>query len=122
MNYHKAAKQSVVAVAKQADGDELFAETSQDETEKTTNMAEFVKTEKREPSISPEREAQLMAQLEEMKSEIYAYMDEVSARANEYQLHIDEVLDEANQQALELEYKLFELLHDELNLLYINGD
>lgn len=122
MNYHKAAKQSVVAVAKQADGDELFAETSQDETEKTTNMAEFVKTEKREPSISPEREAQLMAQLEEMKSEIYAYMDEVSARANEYQLQIDEVLDEANQQALELEYKLFELLHDELNLLYINGD
>lgn len=86
--------------------------------EKVMNMHEAVKVVK----ITPEREAQLMAQLEEMKPEIYAYMDEVSAQANEYQLQIDEVLDEANQQALELEYKLFELLHDELNLLYINGD
>lgn len=86
--------------------------------EKVINMHEVVKVIK----ISPEREAQLMAQLEEMKPEIYAYMDEVSAQAKEYQLQIDEMLDEANQQALELEYKLLELFHDELNLLYINGD
>ena len=86
--------------------------------EKVMNMHEDVKVVK----ITPEHEAQLMAQLEEMKPEIYAYMDEVSAQADEYRLQIDEALDDANQQALVLEYKLFELLHDELSLLYINGD
>ena len=85
-------------------------------------MAEIVKTVKREPSITPECEAKLLAQLEEMKPQIYAYMDEVFALANEYHLQIGKVLNEANRMAQDLEFQLFDEVNDKMSLLYINGD
>ena len=68
--------------------------------EKVTTMREIVVVTK---TISPKRRAQLLAQLEEIQLEVYAYMAEVFEQANDYQRELDKALYEADQQALEME-------------------
>lgn len=68
--------------------------------EKVTTMDEIVLVAK---VISSKRRAQLLAQLEEIQPEVYAYLTEVFEQANEYQRELDEAIYEAEQQALEME-------------------
>lgn len=97
----------------------LFVDEPVPADEKVTTMHEVVMMAK---IISPKRNAQLLAQLEEIQPEVDDYLAEVFEQAEEYKLQIDEVLNEADQQALELEYQLFDKVNDKLSLYYINGN
>lgn len=78
----------------------LFVDEPLPADEKVTTMYELVKVGR---IISPKRRAQLLAQLEEMEPEVYAYLAEVFEQADDYQREFVDALYEADQQALEME-------------------